>query len=94
MKPDLLSTTKKALIFLLVNGVLWVWCSYILAFLDKTIIAETLSQVAMTEILGVFLVYATKSLFENLSKFNNWPDKKHKKEKSNEDDCSDGAAKE
>lgn len=69
------TTTKRALRLLLINGVLWVWCSYILAFLDKTVIAETLSQVAITEILGAYLVYALKSLFENLSMHNTWPDK-------------------
>lgn len=51
------------------------WCSYILAYLDKMQIAESLSQVAVTEIIGVVLAYAIKSLVENLSKNNNWPDK-------------------
>lgn len=53
----------------------WVWCSYILAFIGKDVIAETLSQVALTEIIAVVLVYALKSLFENLSMHNLWPDK-------------------
>lgn len=30
---------------------------------------------ALTEIVAVVLAYALKSLFENLSKHNNWPDK-------------------
>ena len=41
-------------------------------------IAESLSQVALAEILGVVLAYALKSLVENLSKNNNWPDKGEK----------------
>ena len=57
------------------NGFAWVWCSYILAFLDKMQIAESLSQVAVTQIIGVVLAYAIKSAIENLSKNNNWPDK-------------------
>ena len=59
----------------LANGFAWVWCSYILAFLDKMQIAESLSQVAVTQIIGVVLAYAIKSAIENLSKNNNWPDK-------------------
>lgn len=54
----------------LLNGIAWVWCSYILAALGKEQIAESLSQVALTEIIGVVLVYALKSVLENLSKNN------------------------
>lgn len=69
-------TTMKWVVFLcLLNGFAWVWCSYILAFKDKYQIAESLSQVAITEIIGVVLVYAVKALIENLSKNNQWPDK-------------------
>ena len=46
-----------------------------LAFLDKMQIAESLSQVAVTQIIGVVLVYGLKSAIENLSKNNHWPDK-------------------
>lgn len=66
---------KKIVIFCLVNGVAWVWCSYILAFMGYDTIAESLSQVALAEIIGVTLTYAIKSVLENLSKNNNWPDK-------------------
>lgn len=66
---------KKIVIFCLANGVAWVWCSYILAFLGHDAIAESLSQVALAEIVGVVLTYAVKSLIENLSKNNQWPDK-------------------
>lgn len=69
------TTTKRAVWFCLLNGVAWVWCSYLLAYLGRTAIAESLSKVAITEIISVFLSYALKSLFENLSKNNNWPDK-------------------
>ena len=67
--------TKKIVWACLVQGFAWVWCSYILAFLDKVQIAESLSQVAVTEIIGVVLVYCAKSAIENLSKNNQWPDK-------------------
>ncbi len=57
-------------------GFAWVWCSYVLAYLDKAQIAESLSQVAVTEIIGVVLAYCIKSAIENLSKNNHWPDKR------------------
>ena len=66
-------TTKKMIWVCLINGFAWVWCSYILAYLDKTQIAESLSQVAVTEIIGVVLAYCIKSAVENLSKNNHWP---------------------
>lgn len=68
-------TTKMVIWICLANGFAWVWCSYILASLDKMQIAESLSQVAVTEIIGVVLAYCIKSAIENLSKNNNWPDK-------------------
>lgn len=70
-----LTTTKIIVWFCLLNGIAWVWCSYILAWMGKEQIAESLSQVALTEIIAVVLVYAAKSVFENLSKNNSWPDK-------------------
>ena len=49
-----------------------------LAYLGRTEIAESLSKVAITEIIGVVLIYCLKSLFENLSMNNTWPDKTEK----------------
>lgn len=68
-------TMKMVVWICLANGFAWVWCSYILAALDKMQIAESLSQVAVTQIIGVVLVYGLKSAIENLSKNNHWPDK-------------------
>lgn len=68
-------TMKKIVFVCLANGIAWVWCSYILAFLGHDTIAESLSQVALAEIIGVVLTYALKSVLENLSKNNHWPDK-------------------
>lgn len=74
-KEPRLTTTKVIVLLCLLNGFAWVWCSYILAWNGKEQIAESLSQVALTEIIAVVLVYAAKSVFENLSKNNSWPDK-------------------
>lgn len=69
-------TAKKVVWFCVTNGVAWVWCSYLLAYLGRAQIAESLSKIAITEIVGVVLIYCIKSLFENISKHNDWPDKK------------------
>lgn len=74
-KPIQSETTKRVIWVCLMNGIAWVWCSYILAYMDKVQIAESLSQVAVTEIIGVVLAYCIKSAVENLSKNNCWPDK-------------------
>ena len=47
------TTTKKVVWVCLANGCLWVWCSYLLAYLGRAEIAESLSKVAITEIIGV-----------------------------------------
>lgn len=70
-----METMKAVVWFCLCNGCGWVWCSYLLAYLGRAEIAQSLSQVALTEIVAVVLAYALKSLAENLSKHNNWPDK-------------------
>ena len=73
-------TTSKAVVWCcLLNGVAWVWCSYLLAYLGRSEIAESLSKVALTEIVAVVFTYSVKSLFENLSKNNHWPDKPESK---------------
>lgn len=71
-KPE---TMKRVVWACVVNGFAWVWCSYILAALDKVQIAEELSKVALVEIIAPVAVYAGKSVLENLSKNNRWPDK-------------------
>ena len=71
-KPE---TMKRVVWACVVNGFAWVWCSYILAALDKPQIAEELSKVALAEIIVPVAVYALKAGVENLSKNNSWPDK-------------------
>lgn len=69
------TTSKRVVWFILLNGVLWIWCSYALAYLQRVEIAEELSKVALTSIVATVLGYYLKSLFENISKNNSWPDK-------------------
>lgn len=67
--------SKKIVMFLLANSVIWIYLSYILAFKGKEQIAESLSTAVVAQVIGVVLLYSLKALFENLSKNNNWPDK-------------------
>ena len=67
--------SKKLVWLFALNSVIWVYLSYILAFLGKEQIAENLSEKVIIQIIGVTLIYCLKSLFENLSKHNTWPDK-------------------
>ena len=41
------TTTKRIVWLCLVNGIAWVWCSYLLAYLGRSEIAQSLSQVAL-----------------------------------------------
>lgn len=79
---------KIAVAWLLFNSTAWMYCSYYLAYIGRTEIAEDLSQKVVIEILGVILVYALKSATENLSKNNTWPDKAKKEvSESDQRDC-------
>lgn len=53
------------------------------AYLGRTEIAESLSKIALTDIVVVVLTYAGKALVEQLSKYNKWPDKPAQKEEDN-----------
>lgn len=70
-----LSTSVKIVWFILINACCWIWCSYLLAYLGRTQIAEDLSKVALTALVAVILGYYGKALTENISKHNSWPDK-------------------
>lgn len=63
------TTTKRVVWFCLINGVAWVWSSYILAAFGRPDIAEELSKVAVTEIVSVVFCYCLKSLFEKRKGF-------------------------
>lgn len=60
--------TKRITTFIILNAVYWVWCSYILAWFGRYEIAQSLSQTAVTAILGVVITNGAKSTTENVSK--------------------------
>lgn len=67
-KPKIDSFTKLAVELILGNACAWVWCSYLLAYLGRYEIAESLSQTAVTAIIGTFIGYALKSAVENVNR--------------------------
>ena len=77
--------TKLAVAVIILNACAWVWCSYVLAYLGRYEIAESLSQTALTAILGTFISYAVKSTVENVNKngVNLFPTKKSGTSKNN-----------
>ena len=60
--------TKRITTFIILNAVLWVWCSYALAWFGRYEIAQSLSITAVTSILGVVVTNGAKSTAENVSK--------------------------
>lgn len=66
-KKPLKTFTKKWTERLLVLFIIWISLTYILAFMGKESIAETLSQDVMTGGVAVFLGYLLKAYFETYS---------------------------
>lgn len=66
-----LATTSKQLVWVYaINSVLWIWCSYLLAFMNKCQIAETLSSTVCTIVIGQLAFYLVTSTIENIFKYN------------------------
>ena len=62
------SYTKLIVLVIIINAIAWVWCSYVLAYLGRYEIAESLSQTAISTILGTIISYCAKSTVENVNK--------------------------
>jgi hypothetical protein len=68
--------SSKIIIFILIYiGVSMAGSSYYLAFIGRNAIAESLSKAALVELVAPSVILLMKSLVENLSKYNTWPDK-------------------
>ena len=63
-KKQKLTFTKKAISLILIVALIDMQFPFVLAFMDKPVIAEELGKVIAVEIIGVFLVYCCKSYFE------------------------------
>jgi len=64
-----ISFSKIVMIVVLANGMLMMWCSYVLAWFDKITIAETLSSTVADVIVGSVLGYLGTKTVENISKY-------------------------
>lgn len=72
-RARLLDSFMKILTFIVVaHGLIMVTMSYILAFMDKIQIAESLSQTVVTEIIAPVTIYGITKTIENVSKYNTW----------------------
>lgn len=66
-----LATTSKQIVWLYtINSILWIWCSYILAFMDKYQVVETLSSTVCQICIGQLGFYLITSTVENIFKYN------------------------
>ena len=63
------SYSKIAINFILINSILMMWCSYILAWNDKIEIAEALSSTIADVIVGTIVCYLCTKTVENISKY-------------------------
>lgn len=55
--------------FILINSIAMMWCSYVLAWYDKTEIAESLSETIVNVIVGVTIPYFITKTVENVNKY-------------------------
>lgn len=85
MKKWLESTTKQLVWWLIINGTIWIYLSYILAYLGRDDIAETLSRAVVTEVIGTMAVYCIKAAVENVFKNNTFSWSRKKSGGSNRD---------
>ena len=60
--------SKRLLTRIVNSSILMMWGTYVLAWYDKTEIAETLSKTIATAIIAVVVGYLAKSVIENISK--------------------------
>ena len=60
--------SKRLLNRIVNSSILMLWGTYILAWFDKTEIAETLSKTIVTSVIAVVVGYLAKSVIENISK--------------------------
>lgn len=66
-------TTAKCLVwFFSLNSALWIWCSYVLAFMGRVDIAESLSSTVCTVCIGSLVMYIISKTVENVFKYNDF----------------------
>ena len=63
-KRTYVTFTKRFFKIILINANIWVYLSFVLAFMGKQEIAESISVQAIITIIGVFASYCIKSAYE------------------------------
>lgn len=61
--------SKRMMNWVLRHCIFMMWCSYILALLDKMAIAESLSETIAKVIVGTVISYFASKTFENVNKY-------------------------
>ena len=67
---NLMTTTKQLIWFYTINGTIWIYCSYVLAFQGRDQIAESLSSHVCTVIMGSIGFYLVSKTVENVFRYN------------------------
>lgn len=78
MKKWLETTTKQLVWWLIIHSTVWIYATYMLAFLGRVDIAESLSKVIVTEIIGTVFLYIVSKTVENVFKHNDFSGVKKK----------------
>ena len=65
-----ITMTQKLIWVLTINGILWIWCSYILAWFDKIQIAESLSSNVCNVIIGQTIAFLVTNSIQNIFRYN------------------------
>lgn len=65
------STTKFFIWWLMIEGTVWISCSYFLAFIGREQIAEALSQNVCQIVLGGLIAYVVSAAVSNIFQKNN-----------------------
>jgi len=85
------ATTSKQLVWVYtINGIAWIWCSYILAFMGREQIAEALSSNVCSVVIGQIGFYMVTKTIENIFKYNNviGPWRVGIKKEDDQDECN------
>lgn len=65
-----ISTAKRLMWILTVNAILWIWCSYILAWFDKVQIAESLSSNVCNVVIGTVIAFLVTQSVSAIFRYN------------------------
>jgi hypothetical protein len=61
--------SKRTMNWVLKHCIFMMWCSYVLALLDRVAIAESLSETIAKVIVGTVISYFASKTFENVNKY-------------------------